>query len=427
MKRRTKIIIGALVVVAIGAITAFSISSKGKEGTPVTFAKVERTDLTSKVSANGQIDAKRKVDLSASVMGQIVNLAVREGDVVKKGDFLLQIDRKQLSASAQGAEASVRVLFSDRDSARANLAEAELIYERTRKNFEQKIVPQQDLDRARTALQSAKANVSAIEERIGQARANVAAAHDTLSKTTMTAPMDGIVTALPVEEGEVAVIGTMNNPGTKLLTIADMGVVEAVMEVDETDIPAVKVGQRATVTIDAYPNKTFNGLVTEVGSSPMERLGGGQGTEAINFEVKIQLENPPPGVRPGFSASADIVTGTRTKALAIPIQALVVREKPGPKTDAKMAARPAAKPAAKPEDEEGVYVHEAGKVKFVPVKTDLSGENAIEIVSGLKEGQEIVTGPFRALRDIKDGAKVREQKEEKDGEKKDGDDEEKKS
>jgi HlyD family secretion protein len=424
MKRRTKIIIGALVVVAIGAITTFSISSKGKEGTPVTFAKVERTDLTSKVSANGQIDAKRKVDLSASVMGQIVNLAVREGDVVKKGDFLLQIDRKQLSATAQGAEASVRVLFSDRDSARANLAEAELIYERTRKNFEQKIVPQADLDRARTALQSAKANVSAIEERIGQARANVAAAQDTLSKTTMTAPMDGIVTALPVEEGEVAVIGTMNNPGTKLLTIADMGVVEAVMEVDETDIPAVKVGQRATVTIDAYPNKTFSGLVTEVGSSPMERLGGGQGTEAINFEVKIQLENPPPGVRPGFSASADIVTGTRTKALAIPIQALVVREKPGPKSAA--GAKPAAKPAVKPEDEEGVYVHEAGKVKFVPVKTDLSGESAIEIVSGLKEGQEIVTGPFRALRDIKDGAKVREQKEEKDGEKKD-DDAEKKS
>src|SRR5688572_21997274 len=146
MKRKTKIIIGALVVVAIGAITTFSISSKGKEGTPVTFAKVERTDLTSKVSANGQIDAKRKVDLSASVMGQIVNLAVREGDVVKKGDFLLQIDRKQLSASAQGAEASVRALFSDRDAARASLSEAELIYQRARNNFEQKIIPQAELD-----------------------------------------------------------------------------------------------------------------------------------------------------------------------------------------------------------------------------------------------------------------------------------------
>ena len=423
MKRRTKIIIAILVVLVIGAIVGISIKSKGKEGTPVTFAKVERMDLTSKVSANGKIDAQRKVDLSANVMGQIVNLAVREGDVVKKDQFLLQIDRRQLAASASGAQSALRALFSDRDASRATLADAQRNYERAEKNYRDKIIPQAEYERARTAVESARANVASLEERIGQARSNVEAAQDTLSKTTMRAPMDGIVTALTVEEGEVAVIGTMNNPGTKLLTIADMGVVEAVMEVDETDIPAVKVGQRATVTIDAYPNKTFSGLVTEVGSSPIERLGGAQGTEAINFEVKIQIENPPPGVRPGFSASADIVTGTRTNALAIPIQALVVREKEGPKTDdAKKAAKSATK-TAKPEDEEGVYIHEAGKVKFVPVKTDLTGESSIEIVSGLKEGQEIVTGPFRALRDIKDGSKVREQKDEGDGEKKEGDSE----
>jgi HlyD family secretion protein len=193
----------------------------------------------------------------------------------------------------------------------------------------------------------------------------------------------------------------MNNPGTKLLTIADMSVVEAVMEVDETDIPNVKVGQRATVTIDAYPNKTFDGVVTEVGSSPMTEQGLGGGTEAINFEVKIQLNSPPAGVRPGFSASADIITGTRSKSLAIPIQALVVREKPG-------------SAPGKAQEEEGVYLHKDGKVQFVPVKTGLSGDTNIEIVSGLTEGQQIVTGPFRALRDIKDGDKVREQKEEKD-------------
>ncbi|HKR62591.1 MAG TPA: efflux RND transporter periplasmic adaptor subunit [Thermoanaerobaculia bacterium] len=400
MKRRTKIILTVLGLLLIGGVTVGSIASKGKEGTPVTFAKVERMDLTSKVSANGQIDAQRKVDLSANVMGQIVNLAVREGDVVKKGDFLLQIDRKQLAASAQGAEASVRALFSDRDSARATLAEAELTYQRARKNFEQHIVPQADLDRASAALQSARANVGAIDQRIGQARANAAAAQDTLSKTTMRAPMGGVITALPVEEGEVAVIGTMNNPGTKLLTIADMSTVEAVMEVDETDIPNVKVGQRATVTIDAYPNKTYNGLVTEVGSSPITRNGVSAGTEAVNFEVKIQLENPPAGVRPGFSASADIITGTRAKSLAIPIQALVVREKPGSKV-------------GKPQEEEGVYLHDNGKVKFVPVTTGLAGETNIEITKGVKEGDQIVTGPFRALRDIKDGSKVREQKEEK--------------
>jgi HlyD family secretion protein len=404
MKRRTKIIIAVIAVLVLAGIATASIRSKSKEGTPVTFAKVERHDLTSKVSANGQIDAQRKVDLSANVMGQIVNLAVREGDVVKKGDFLLQIDRKQLTASAEGAEASVRALFSDRDAARATLAEAQSSYQRTKNNFDQKIIPAAELDRARSLLDSARANVSSIEQRIQQARSNVAAARDTLSKTTMTAPMAGIITALPVEEGEVAVIGTMNNAGTKLLTIADMSVVEAVMEVDETDVPNVKVGQRATVTIDAYPNKTFEGRVTEVGSSPMTAMGG-QATEAVNFEVKIQLTNPPPGVRPGFSASADIITGTRNKAIAIPLQALVVREKPTPKNG--KAAEP-----AKAVEEEGVYVHKDGKVSFVQVTTGLSGDSNIEIVKGLSEGQQIVTGPFRALRDIKDGSKVREQKEE---------------
>jgi HlyD family secretion protein len=405
MKRRTKIIIGVLALVLLASIMTASIRSKSKEGTPVTFAKVERQDLTSKVSANGQIDAQRKVDLSANVMGQIVNLAVREGDVVKKGDFLLQIDQKQLAASAQGAEASMRALFSDRDAARANLAEAESTFQRARNNFEQKIIPAAELDRARTTLDAARANVMAIDQRIQQARSNVAAARDTLSKTTMTAPMAGIITALPVEEGEVAVIGTMNNPGTKLLTIADMSVVEAVMEVDETDVPNVKVGQRATVTIDAYPNKTYEGVVTEVGSSPMTETGAATGGDAVNFEVKIQLTNPPTGVRPGFSASADIITGTRSKALAIPLQALVVREKPATKT-------------AKAIEEEGVYVHKDGKATFVGVTTGLAGDSNIEIVKGVKEGDEIVTGPFRALRDIKDGSKVREQKEEKKAEEK---------
>jgi len=401
MKRRTKIILGVVALVLVALVTAGFVSRRGKDVTAVTMAKVERMDLTSKVTANGRIDAKRKVDLSANVMGQIVNLAVREGDTVKKGTFLLQIDQKQLAASADSAAASLQALFSDRDAARANLAEAERNYQRAQTNYNAKIIPLADLERARSAFDGAQANVSSAERRIDQARANVAAARDTLSKTTMVAPMDGIVTALPVEEGEVAVIGTMNNAGTKLLTIADMSVVEAVMAVDETDIPNVKVGQRANVTIDAYPNKTFSGLVTEVGSSPIVRnggLGGGSTTEAVNFEVKIQVENPPPDVRPGFSASADIITGTRSKVVAIPIQALIVREKPGSS-------------AGKPKDEEGVFLHQDGKATFIPVKTGLSGESSIEILSGLRPGQQIITGPFKALRDINDGSKVKEQNE----------------
>jgi HlyD family secretion protein len=401
MKRRTKILIGVAVIVVAAIAVGVAKSRSGRDVTPVTMARVARMDLTSKVSANGKIDAQRKVDLSANVMGQIVNLAVREGDVVKKGTFLLQIDKKQLAATAQGAVASLQALFSDRDAARANAVEAQQSFNRAQKNFEQKIIPAADLDRARAAFQSAQANVGAIDKRIEQARANLTAAQDTLSKTTIRAPMDGIVTALPVEEGEVAVIGTMNNPGTKLLTIADMSVVEAVMEVDETDVPNVKVGQRATVTIDAYPNKTFSGVVTEVGSSPIQRTPNVGAGEAVNFEVKIQLDNPPPGVRPGFSASADITTGARARVLAVPIPALVVREKPG-----------SGKGGAKPQDEEGVFAVDHGAVKFVPVTTGLSGESNIEIIRGLSEGQQIVSGPFKALRELKDGSKVKEQKEE---------------
>jgi HlyD family secretion protein len=400
MKRRTKILIAAVVVLLIAGITTASIVSRGKEGTPVVFGKTATTDLTSKVTANGRIDAKRKVDLSANVMGQIVNLAVREGDVVKKDDFLLQIDQKQLAASAEGAAASMRALFSDRDAARANLEEAQRNYERARRNYDEKIIPLAELQRTRSGVDSARASVTAIEQRIEQSRANLTAARDTLSKTTMRAPMAGIITALPVEEGEVAVIGTMNNAGTKLLTIADMSVVEAVMEVDETDIPSVHVGQRATVTIDAYPNKTWSGVVTEVGSSPMTRAGLSASSEAVNFEVKIQLEHPPADVRPGFSASADIITGTRAKVLAVPIQALVVREKPG-------------SAPGKSQDEEGVYLVKDGKAQFVPVTTGLTGESDIEITKGVAAGQTIITGPFRALRELKDGTKVREQKEEK--------------
>lgn len=400
MTRRTKILIGSATVLLLGG-ASFSLSRRDRDVTPVTFGKVQRLDLTSKVNCNGRIDAKRKVDLSANIMGQIVNLAVREGDAVKKDDFLLQIDQKQLAANAQGAAASLQALFSDRDAARANAADTQRTYERALKNYNDRIVPLADLEKAKAVLDAQNANVAAIDRRIDQARANLAAATDTLSKTTMRAPMAGIVTALPVHEGEVAVIGTMNNPGTKLLTIADMSVVEAVMEVDETDIPNVKAGQRANVTIDAYPNKTFSGVVTEVGSSPMTQnaLQSG-GSQAVNFEVKVQLDKPPAGIRPGFTCSAEIITGTRQKALTIPIQALVVREKPG-------------KAAGKPQDEEGVFAVNDGAVKFLPVTTGLSGDSNIELVSGVKDGQQIVTGPFRALREIKDGTRVKEQKEAK--------------
>jgi HlyD family secretion protein len=397
MKR--KVIIGIGVVVLAIVVIVSLVAAKKSSGalTSVTVAKVERADLTSKVSANGKIEAQRKVDLSANVMGQIVNLAVHEGETVRKGQFLMQIDKAQLAATAESAEASVRALFSDRDAARANLDQAGRDYDRAASNYGAKIIPLAELDRTRAVRDAAQANVQAIERRIEQGRASVTGARDTLSKTTILAPIAGIVTRLPVEEGEVAVIGTMNNAGTVLMTISDMSVVEAVMEVDETDMPSVKIGQQANITVDAYPNKTFNGVVTEVGSSPITRTGA-TGNEAINFEVKIQIQKPPADIRPGFSCSAQIVTGFRPKAVAVPIQALVVREKEqGPKS------------GGKSQEEEGVYKFDskAQQIHFVPVTTGISGESSIEIVRGIDAGAEIVTGPFKALRDIKDGDKVK--------------------
>src|SRR5436305_7417381 len=207
--------------------------------------------------------------------------------------------------------------------------------------------------------------------------------------------MDGIVTARRVEEGEVAVIGVQNSPGTVLLTISDMSTVEAELEVDETSIPTVKLGQEAEVRLDAYPNQTFRGVVTEVGSSPLTVAAN----EAIKFKVKVRLVNPPPGIKPGLSARADILTGFRGHALARPLQALVVRDierKPGEPV-----------PPNAPREQEGVYLMEGGKARFQPVKTGLIGDLSIEVTDGLKGGETVITGPFKALREINPGDEVK--------------------
>lgn len=404
MSRKAKIAIGIVVVVAIAAIGAVSIKKKDRGLKEVTTGVVEKADLVSKVSANGRIEAKRKVEISANVMGQIVNLAVREGDQVEKGDFLMQIDRVQLAASAASAEASLKALVADKESARAALENARRNYDRAKTNFAGGIIPKADLDSAETQFQSATAALDAAEKRIDSATASLAGARDSLSKTTISAPMAGIITALPVEEGEVAVIGTMNNPGTRLMTISDMSVVEAVMEVDETDIPNVKVGQKARVVIDAYPDRTFEGTVTEVGSSPMTASVIGPASQAVNFEVRVQLDDPSGDIRPGFSCSGDIITGTAADVVVVPIQALVLKEK-----EVELKEGEKRDPLARPEEEEGVYVYDetAQTVKFTKVETGITGDLSIEIKGGLEPGAKIVTGPFRVLREIKDGDKVK--------------------
>jgi HlyD family secretion protein len=405
MSKKLKIIVMAAVAVGLLAILAFSISGKDRNLPHVTTAKVEKVDLLAKVTCNGKIQARRKVDLSALVMGQITNLAVAEGDRVQKGQFLLQIDKAQLAAQAAGREATLAAMRNDLVGARATAEQAKLDYQRAKQNYDAHILAEADYQKAKSALDTAEATLAATEQRMMSTGADLAASRDSLSKTTVTAPLGGVVTALPIKEGEVTVIGTMNNPGTQLLTISDMSEVEAVMMVDETSVPLVKIGQKATLSIDAYPNKKFEGTVTEVGSSPIAKndpdlLSLTQNSEAINFKVRIRVEQPPETIRPGFSVTSDIVTGRNSDAIAIPIQALVVRDVPKKDKEKKAAA-------SRPETEEGVYtVNAGGKIGFSKVETGLAGELMIEVKSGPKLGQEIVTGPFKALRQIKEGDRI---------------------
>jgi len=404
MSKKVKIILAIALIVGLGAILAFSITGKDRNLPHVTTAKVEKVDLLAKVTSNGKIQARRKVDLSALVMGQITNLAVAEGDRVQKGQFLLQIDKAQLAAQAAGREASLAAMRNDLVGARATTEQANFDYQRAKQNYEAHILSQAEYQKAKSALDTAQATLAATEQRMMSTGADLAASRDSLSKTTVTAPLAGIVTALPIKEGEVTVIGTMNNPGTQLLTISDMSEVEAVMMVDETSVPRVRIGQKATLSIDAYPNKKFEGTVTDVGSSPIAKndpdlLSLTQGSEAINFKVRIRVESPPETIRPGFSVTAEIVTGRNADAIAVPIQALVVRDVPK-KGKQKSAA------ASRPETEEGVYTVTSGKIGFAKVETGLAGELMMEVKSGPKLGQEIVTGPFKALRQIKEGDRV---------------------
>jgi HlyD family secretion protein len=405
-RRKRNILIGvAALVLALGGWAAYA-RYKGKE-VPVLAAKVATEDIVAKVTANGKIQAENKVELSALVMGQIVNLAAHEGDSVKKGQFLLQIDQNRAAAEAAGSGAALRASLSDRDSVLATMKQAELDFERTRRNYEAHIASEAEFEKARSALESLRATLESGQNRVEQTRAGLNASRDTLSKTTILAPIDGVVTTLRVKAGEVTVIGTMNNPGTQLMTISDMASVQAVLMVDETDTPTVQIGQKALLLIDAYPGQTFDGVVTEVGQSPILRddsdlQGLATTSDAINFKVKVKVQAPPPGIRPGFSVTADIITGTKAKVAAIPLAAVVVRDSPkGEKTA-----------AGKLKTEEGVYALRNGKAVFVPVKTGLSGELKVEVVTGLSAGQEVITGPFKALREIKDGDRVKRMSEE---------------
>lgn len=395
-KRRKKplIIIGVLLVLAI--IVVANMRSRREKSVSVTIDKAQKQDLTAIISASGEVRPKKNIDISAQVPGRIIKIGVVEGQEVRAGDFLLQLDSIQYEANADRDQNYIRAANAELIQAEARLQRDQASLSRQQKLFDDDLISEEQLEAAQLQFDVSQAQVNAIRFQIKQAEASLKSTLDSLAKTTYVSPIDGIITSLRVEEGEVAIIGTMNNPGTVLLTIADLSVMEVEIEVDETDVVGVALGQTARVRVDAFPNTVFKGRVTEIGSSALQRSAGAATTqESKDFKVVVTLDDPSEELKPGLSASADVVIAERTQVLAVPISSLVLRDKE--EADKNAPAR----------EEEGVYVVEDGRVKFVPVAKGIAGGMMIEITSGLTEDQEIVTGPYASLRELKDGILVK--------------------
>ena len=400
-KKRKKAIIIFCVIAFVALLVIINLQSQREKSIKVTVEKVAKENLTSIISASGEIKPKKNVNISAHVAGRIIKIGVEEGQRVKTNDFLLKLDSVQYEAMADRDRALISSYKAELIRAEATLKKDERYYERQKKLFEEKLISEEQLEAAKAQYDISKAQHQAIVFQIDQAQASLESTLDTLSKTVYNSPIDGIITSLRVEEGEIAMIGTMNNPGTILMTIADLSVMEVEVEVDETDVIGVEIGHRADVRVDALPDQTIEGQVTEIGSSALQKATASE--ESKDFKVIITLENPPGSLKPGLSASADIITAEKKDVLAVPISALVLREKEDEEN------------TNSDEQEEGVYIVENSRVKFLPVKKGIMGEMMIEIVSGLEEGQEIVVGPYSALRQLKDDMLIK-QEEKKGGE-----------
>ena len=401
-------ILGVAVVVI--ALVAVNMVKSGHKAVEVEQAKVVRKDLTEAISASGTLTPKSKVNVSANAMGRITGLFVAEGDTVRVGDVLLEIDPTEYASAVHSFEAAVQTMEADLKLSEANAAKARSDAERAEALHAGGLSSDESLQVAHTAHSVNEAAVEASRARLRQARANLDKAKHDLSKVTITAPMTGVVTRLNVEEGENAVMGTLNVAGTVLLQIADLTTMETEVDVDETEVVRVALGQHVDVSVDAFPDTTFVGVVTEVGNSPIY-TSTGQNRQAVDFKVTITLKDRVEGVRPGLSAKADIRVAEAHDALTVPIGCVTIREWP-PRERTK-GRRPRRNRTAaddttgvEREDKEGVFVVEEGTVRFVPVVLGITGEDDFEIVSGVEEGWSIVTGPFRALRDLAHGDEV---------------------
>lgn len=412
MSKKVKLSIGgvvALVVVLVGALGA---AKRGNKSVEVRIEPVEKRDLVASVTASGQVRPQTKVDVSSDVSGKIMALAVKEGQMVAKGQFLLQIDPDQAQAAVSRAEAAMAAAQAQNAQAKANLIQSEKSYERTSamKKVNPQLVSEEQMEQLKTSVDVNQALMEASGHSVDQARAALRDTRSALSKTTINAPMAGRVTRLVVEQGETAVPGTFNKDAATLLTISDMTVLETKVKVDETDVARISIGDSAVVQIDAFPDTTFVGRVSKISNSSVRGVATQTADQAVDYEVTIQLVNAPSETRPDFSATAKIITDTRKNVMSIPIIALTVRENEElAKGDTAVGlGRPKPSKDIEKKDVEGVFVVGAdNKVTFRPVKVGIAGEKHFEVVGGLKQGDKIVAGTYQAIRELKDGALVR--------------------
>ncbi len=397
-KKKTRLLLFIVIILIIAAVVFLNLQASREKAIKVTVDKVKKQDITSIISASGEIKPKKNINISALVAGRIVKIGVKEGQEVKAGDFLLQIDPTYFEAQVDRIRANINQFKAELIRAEAQYRRDKSYYERQKQLFDSSLISKDQLEGARVQYEVSSATLQSLRYQIKQAEANLKSTLDDLKKTTYTSPIDGMVTSLRVEEGEVAIVGTMNNPGTVLLTIADLSIMEVEVEVDETDVVNVKIGQTSRVKVDAFPDQVFKGQVTEIGSSALDKTTLGS-QESRNFKVVITLEDSGHQLKPGLSASADIIVAEKKDVPAVPIAALVIRE-PKKNEEKGQGARPTSEKAR---EEEGVFLIENSRARFQPVKKGIMGGMMVEIVSGLEEGQEIVTGPYSALRDLKEG------------------------
>jgi len=410
--------LGIVVVAAVGGGFAAKARS-GDKATEVRMETVQKRDLVASVTASGQVQPVTKVDVAADISGRIVRLAVKEGEVVKKGQFLLEIDPAQYQAAVQRAEAAVASAKASAAQAKANLLQAQRNYERSMeiRKTNATLISDEALEQLKTAVEVNTALLESANQNADQSAASLREARSNLARTTILAPMSGKITRLAVEQGETAVPGTFNKDAATLLTIADLSVFETKVKVDETDVARISLGDSAVIQIDAFPDTVFVGKVVEISNSSVKATAAASSSteQAIDYEVKIRLVNPPAETRPDFSATAKIVTDTRTQVLTIPIIALTVRENEELAADTAGAPGQAKKKEVGKKDAEGVFIVGAdNKVTFRPVKVGIAGDKYFEVVSGVKDGEKIVGGTYQAIRELKDGALVKEPKPDKD-------------